>query len=394
MFILSKKLFFEYCEWMFDILEEFEKRVDISEKRFFISERLSGVFIAHLMRNEKYRFKILPITFIDEPIVISIALNYSHKDALNTAITIHSIFVNRKNADKYKFHLLCDKTVTETSKGRLQEIIKNYQQVEINFIDYENNLNHDVIAHLPELLKTENKLLYLEGISLAMIDIGEFMRICSVEDYFFVSLPRKENNPSELKKEFMGGITILNCNRMRKHRIWEKYKTSTSVGNSGLSLLSELCVGEAGYVPWHYFTQERAVEKYENIFNHQYSRYVIQESATRRVWLFFDKTFPWINNQGVYSIFWWQYYKEVGRHFNFVDYSTIEIERLYSSQQKELNSHKREENDEQYEEQFEEQLEEQLDYSIFERLVFYYQQNGLKQTIRHSVKKVTGKIIS
>ncbi len=35
MFIMNKKLFFQYCEWIFDILEEFEKRVDVSEKRFF-----------------------------------------------------------------------------------------------------------------------------------------------------------------------------------------------------------------------------------------------------------------------------------------------------------------------------------------------------------------------
>ncbi|MFR8428774.1 MAG: DUF4422 domain-containing protein [Roseburia inulinivorans] len=27
---------FEYCEWIFDILGEFEKRVDINEKDFYI----------------------------------------------------------------------------------------------------------------------------------------------------------------------------------------------------------------------------------------------------------------------------------------------------------------------------------------------------------------------
>ena len=61
MFIFNKKIFFEYCEWIFDILEEFETRVDTSEKRFFISERLTGIFIANLMENKKLKYKVLPL---------------------------------------------------------------------------------------------------------------------------------------------------------------------------------------------------------------------------------------------------------------------------------------------------------------------------------------------
>ena len=61
--IFSKKLFFEYCEWIFDILGEFEKRVDINEKRFFISERLTGLFIFKIMKDELLKYKILPISF-------------------------------------------------------------------------------------------------------------------------------------------------------------------------------------------------------------------------------------------------------------------------------------------------------------------------------------------
>ena len=49
-FIMPRDMFFEYCGWLFDILEEFERRVDLSEKRLFISERLTGIFIEHQKR--------------------------------------------------------------------------------------------------------------------------------------------------------------------------------------------------------------------------------------------------------------------------------------------------------------------------------------------------------
>ena len=45
MFILPKDLFFRYCKWIFDILQAFEDKTDLSEKRLFISERLTGIFM-------------------------------------------------------------------------------------------------------------------------------------------------------------------------------------------------------------------------------------------------------------------------------------------------------------------------------------------------------------
>lgn len=54
MFITSKKIYDTYCEWLFDILDEVEFRMDISRyndyhKRIygFLAERLLGVFMQH-----------------------------------------------------------------------------------------------------------------------------------------------------------------------------------------------------------------------------------------------------------------------------------------------------------------------------------------------------------
>jgi hypothetical protein len=69
MFIMKKEDFNRYCKWVFDILFELEKRVDISsydnyQKRIygFISERLFNVWVY----SRKLRLKKLPVVNIEE----------------------------------------------------------------------------------------------------------------------------------------------------------------------------------------------------------------------------------------------------------------------------------------------------------------------------------------
>lgn len=68
MFIMSKKEFDKYCEWLFDILFELEKEVKISEYPYqarvfgFMSERLLNVYVYHNNLKVKYN----SIIFIDD----------------------------------------------------------------------------------------------------------------------------------------------------------------------------------------------------------------------------------------------------------------------------------------------------------------------------------------
>lgn len=69
MFIMKKEYFDAYCKWLFDILFELEKRVDISqydsyEARIFgfISELLLDVW---LLKND-YKYKEVPVMFMEK----------------------------------------------------------------------------------------------------------------------------------------------------------------------------------------------------------------------------------------------------------------------------------------------------------------------------------------
>lgn len=69
MFIMSKAKLDEYCSWLFDILFELEKRLDISEYNAndsrvfgFVSERLLDVWL----ETKGYEYKDLPYIFMEK----------------------------------------------------------------------------------------------------------------------------------------------------------------------------------------------------------------------------------------------------------------------------------------------------------------------------------------
>ena len=70
MFVMKKELFDSYASWLFDILFELEKRIDISsydnyQKRVygFLSERLFNVW---LRKNGNLRVKQVPVIFLED----------------------------------------------------------------------------------------------------------------------------------------------------------------------------------------------------------------------------------------------------------------------------------------------------------------------------------------
>ena len=63
-FIMKRELFFEYCEWLFGILSETEKRINVAPRVLgHISERLMGIFIIKKGEEGK-RIRELQRTFI------------------------------------------------------------------------------------------------------------------------------------------------------------------------------------------------------------------------------------------------------------------------------------------------------------------------------------------
>ena len=76
MFIMKKDLFFDYCEWLFDILAEHERRRDFSlydPKAYrvsgYLAERLLGVYFTWLKSQGTYKYKELQRPFFTDVVL-------------------------------------------------------------------------------------------------------------------------------------------------------------------------------------------------------------------------------------------------------------------------------------------------------------------------------------
>ena len=72
MFIMKKKIFEEYCEFIFPMLFELEKQVDLTgydnyQKRqlSFLAERLTSLFL-FVKKQQGYKFKTIDTLFFSE----------------------------------------------------------------------------------------------------------------------------------------------------------------------------------------------------------------------------------------------------------------------------------------------------------------------------------------
>jgi len=72
-FIMKRKIFHDYCAWQFPILEEFDRRADVSgyttqEQRVdgYLAERLLGIYAAY--HRELKNLELPRVHFIDDPV--------------------------------------------------------------------------------------------------------------------------------------------------------------------------------------------------------------------------------------------------------------------------------------------------------------------------------------
>lgn len=404
MFIMNKKLFFQYCEWIFDILEEFEKRVDVSEKRFFISERLTGIFIAKLMADKSLKYKVLPISFIEDPVKIPIAMPVSREKLFQVGTTMTSILEAAKGYNQFQFYLLNDGNLEAHERQKFDVFEKKYPYCKIEFIDTDVKEEFYPL-YVSEALAGINKCIYMSGNIVALQDLGEFYRICSTDDYYAVGTSLKDYDVKAQKKELSSYILVLNCGRLRQHKMWEKSQNDINSGKHGMGIFNQFCENQIGYIPWYFVTRDRERDAKDSILRATQTRGDIQLQATWRALLIYDEIDPWIDSQGVYSIFWWDNAVKVPPVFGFMVPNSRAIKVLYTKQQKEINewgetnwqpSHEPEQAQQPVpEENVNAGNEEWRNYSLLGKLRFFYQHNGLKKTITYScgkiVKGITGK---
>lgn len=391
--IFSKELFFKYCEWIFSILEEFAKRVDITEKRFFISERLTGIFVAKLMSDKSKKYKVLPIAFMEEPVEVPIAMYIREGNSFLSAVTITSILQNEKNYNCFHFYLFSDKEISEKLKKKYKIFEQQYSNCKVEIVECD--ISEEFLPlYVSHLLPKVNKCIYISGKVIALFDIGEFYRICSTDDYYMVGVPQEAYDLAKREKKVSQELLVLNCKRIRMHEVAKKIGAAWLQNVDGTCALNEICKGELGYIPWYLFTSEKLSPYGDKLFEDDKRRSEIQAETLWRPFLIYDDKDPIVNNQGVYSIFWWDVMQKIPFSFQHIEENMIVLQALYAEQQIEMNRikespavHRIIEN-----RQAEQTAnEEWRNYGLWGKLVFYYKHNGMKNTFAYAGEKLFGK---
>lgn len=394
-FIMPRDMFFEYCGWLFDILEEFERRVDLSEKRLFISERLTGIFIEHQKRKGR-RQKALSATFIQAATRVPVVMPYN-PDVFRTAVTMASILKHAEATTFVDFYIL---HYGNAGGDEFSEFIKAHQGNTVQFVNVLEKLNEWHILrrqfvfpeHYPliaaEVLPKLNKFLYLDERAFFFGDITRFYLACNNDEFAVLGIPQ-ENKSGE--RALRGNIFSINGARLRAHGFMRK--VAEKCGNlTSAAVFTTYAHDQVGYFPWWIYNVTD-IKKDGKIYYDRHrgdQRWAVWEHAM----LYYDEGLePWKNIQALYSVYWWEVAAEIPACIPFV-HTDEEVADMWYAQSAELCGARggrrrlpeppKGENRVASHEQVQKQ-------GVVKRTVKYFKLHGLKQTIKKIFSKIAGK---
>lgn len=308
MYILRKDIFQDYCQWMFDVLEEFERRTDFthySQEALrtpgHLSERLFGIYYLRLLeQNPNLRVKelqcvlfentdpqemLLP-AFADHPVPVVFAANNYFSPIFATCL--QSVLDHTSPVRNYDLVLL-ESDVSKENQGILLNMVADYPNVSLRFFDAERLLGGyhlEAKEHISvetffrfliqDILPTYEKVLYLDCdlvvredvAKLYDTDIGNHMLAAARDPDFLGQI--NGANPStleycqtELKMKdpyqyFQAGVLLLNTKAMREAYSLSQWLTFASHGYkySDQDVLNLYCEGRVYYLDmaWNLIT--------------------------------------------------------------------------------------------------------------------------------------------
>lgn len=214
MFILKKELFNQYCSWLFDILFECEKRMDMSNYSIqglrtpgHLAERLWGIYFSYLKAQGIYKYcELQQATITDTHAVEEIKPAFSSNNvpivmAANDyfmpycAAAIQSMIDTSVSTSNYDI-MIFENKIPDHTKDRLEMLIKGISNFSIRFFEVARWVNQYKLYEkqhitvetyyrlvIPELLYNFSKVLYLDGDIIIKHDVSELYQT-DINDYF------------------------------------------------------------------------------------------------------------------------------------------------------------------------------------------------------------------
>lgn len=281
MFVFKREIFEEYSAWLFPLLAELERRIDVSdygpaERRVigYIAERMVGVFVSKKLADDKnLRVKYLRRVFVKDtsptaqcpPLPVTdlrpvsvVAATDSHYVA-HMAALIASVFSNAAQ-DRFIDFLVLDGGMTELERRGLQALERLHPHAKISFIDMSMQFL-DIDAHmyftratfyrlaLPEIVYNRSKILFLDTDAVVIDDVAKIFdteldgkSAAAVKDVIMASfvamgvrsmaetggyptakyLSDVVGMKDQYRDYFQAGLILFNLERLRENHLCQK----------------------------------------------------------------------------------------------------------------------------------------------------------------------------
>ena len=278
MFIFPKDIFFEYAEWIFDIIPELMKQIDFTDKRLFISEWLTGIFITNLLQHKR-KATYLPIMIAEGhheiPVVMAADNGYAYPMIAATA----SILQSAQAKTIYNFYFLISEDFTDENKTLIDNICTESPNCNYHFIEMHNaytdahiSIEHITLAtyyrlKLPSLLPGINKCIYLDTDTIVKEDLSALYRTCIDDKYiagvralgYMQTNEQIENKLMELGIESLdqyvnAGVLLMNLDKMRRDNLEDVFDhlLLRNYSSQDQDILNVACYGKIRLLPIKY----------------------------------------------------------------------------------------------------------------------------------------------
>lgn len=300
MYIMKRNVFFEYMEWLFPLLEEYERRADFSgyseaEQRAtaYLAERLFGIYYTHLKDTVKVHCCELPYVvfgdtepkpsmrpiFSENQVAIVLASNRDFVPYLSVMLrSIIDCSTNDHNYDIIILHRDIEK--------ELQEIVANMANGKINlsirFCDCSScvkeipfKVHHHFSVEtfyryfILDLLEGYEKTLYLDADMVVLRDVAELYEMdtegcfmAAVKDMDVIGTFKSDEYQRKYMEQvlrllnpldyFQAGVLIMNLKEMRR-KLDSRSMVELTVQREwqmvDQDVLNVLCEGEIRFLP-------------------------------------------------------------------------------------------------------------------------------------------------
>jgi lipopolysaccharide biosynthesis glycosyltransferase len=244
MIILPKNWFMEYAEFVFGILLEVEERGALGDRRMFISEWLTGIFVTYLLKSG-LNGRPLPIVVAEGEHTVPVVVAASPSYVLPLAVTLTSMLETGGRNTRYDISILVDDPYDAEVEARLLSLEQRYPGTKISFISVGDKFHATTVTTkhvkvntyyrllIPDLLPHLDRCIYLDTDVVVESDLTPLLRTV-VDDKYLAGVyaagykPRPDEQAMAMglpsyDRYVNAGVLLMNLRRIRRDRLSEQF---------------------------------------------------------------------------------------------------------------------------------------------------------------------------